>query len=250
MWELDYKKSWAPKNWSFWNVVLEKTLESPLDCKEIQPVSLQENQSWIFIGRTDAEAETPILWLPDGKNWPIRKDPVAGKDWRWEKGMTEDEMVGWRHRLTRWTWVWVSSGSWWWTEKPGVLQSRGLKELDMIKRLNWTELNWNKTKRYDLIMGKCLNIKHPDCVVGVGVSLPSGPCESVQLDGCRTKAPQGLVGLTLLQNFIISACLSKGVLLSIHNSPLWPPEGFYMARSIFSPEIEMNADQCPFVLVF
>ena len=100
MWELDYKESWALKNWCFWTVVLEKTLESPLDCKEIQPVHPQGNQSWIFISRTDAEAETPILWLPDVKNWLIWKDSDAGKDWREEeKGTTEDEMVGWHHQL-------------------------------------------------------------------------------------------------------------------------------------------------------
>ena len=100
MWELDYKDSWEIKHWCFWTVVLEKTLESPLDCKEIQPVHPKGNQSWIFIGRTDAEAETPILWLPDVKNWFIGKDSDAGKDWRWEeKGMTKDEMVGLHHRL-------------------------------------------------------------------------------------------------------------------------------------------------------
>ena len=95
-----YEESWAPKNWCFWTVVLEKTLESLLDYKEIQPVHPKGDQSWIFIGRTDAEAETPILWPPDAKNWLIGKDPEAGKDWRWEeKGMTEDEMVGWHHQL-------------------------------------------------------------------------------------------------------------------------------------------------------
>ena len=100
MWELGYKESWACKNWCFWTVVLEKTLENPLDCKEIQPVHPNGNQSWIFIGRTNAEAETPELWPPDGKNWFIGKDPDAGKDWRQEeKGTTEDEMVGWDHRL-------------------------------------------------------------------------------------------------------------------------------------------------------
>ena len=99
MWELDYKESWALKNWCFWTVVLEKTLESPLDCKEIQPVHPKGNHSWIFIGRADAEAETPILWPPDAKSWLILKDPNVGKDWRWEeKGMTEDEMVGWHHQ--------------------------------------------------------------------------------------------------------------------------------------------------------
>ena len=98
--ELDCKKSWALKNWCFWTVVLEKTLESSLDCKEIQPVHPKGNQSWIFIGRTDAEAEVPILWPPDVKSWLIWKDPDAGKDWRREeKGTTEDEMVGWHHWL-------------------------------------------------------------------------------------------------------------------------------------------------------
>ena len=97
MWELNYKESWAPKNWCFWTV-MEKTLESPLDCKESKPVNSKGNQSWIFIGRTDGEAETPILWPPDVKNWFIGKDPDAGKDWRWEdKGTTEDEMIGWHH---------------------------------------------------------------------------------------------------------------------------------------------------------
>ena len=100
MWELDYKESWAPNTWCFLTVVLEKTLESFLDCKEIKPVSLKGNQSWIFIGRSDVEAETPILWPPDEKNWLIGKDPDSGKDWKQEeKGTTEDEMVGWHHRL-------------------------------------------------------------------------------------------------------------------------------------------------------
>ena len=95
MWELDHKESWVPKNWCFWTVVWEKTPESPLDCKEIQPVHPKGNQSWIFIGRTDAENETPILWPPEVKNWLLRKDPDAEKDWRQEKGMTEDEIFGW-----------------------------------------------------------------------------------------------------------------------------------------------------------
>ena len=99
MWELDYKERWALKNWCFWTVVLEKTLENPLDCKEIQPVHPKGNQFWIFIGRTNAEAEAPILWPLDAKNWLIGKDPDAGKDWRWEeKGTTEDEMVRWHHQ--------------------------------------------------------------------------------------------------------------------------------------------------------
>ena len=98
---MNYKESWAPKNWCFWTVVLEKTIENPLDCKEIQPVHRIENQSWILIGRTDVEAESPILWPPDAKNWLIRKDTDAGQDWRQkEKRMTEDETVGWHHQLS------------------------------------------------------------------------------------------------------------------------------------------------------
>ena len=113
MWELDYKESWAPKNWCFWNVVLEKTLESPLDCKEIQPVNPKENQSWIFIGRTDAEAETLVLWPPDAKNWLLRKKP-----WCWErlKERGEGDDRGWDSWMawpTRWTWVWAISKKWW-----------------------------------------------------------------------------------------------------------------------------------------
>ena len=118
----------------------EKTLESPLDCTEIKAVNPKGNQSWIFIGRTDAEAETPILWPPDAQNWLIGKDPDAGKDWRQEeeeKGMTEDS---WMASPTQWTWVWGSSGSWWWTEKPGMLQSMGLQRVghDWATELNWT----------------------------------------------------------------------------------------------------------------
>ena len=100
MWELDSKESWVPKNWCSWTVVLEKTLQSPLDCKKIQPVHPEGDKSWRFIGRTDAETEAPILWPPDAKSWLIWKDPDAGKDWRREeKGTTKDEMVGWNHRL-------------------------------------------------------------------------------------------------------------------------------------------------------
>ena len=149
MWELDRKESWVLKNWCFWTVVLEKALESPLDCKEIQAVNPKENQSWIFIGRTDAEAESPILWLPDAKNQLLGKDPDSGKDWRQEeKGMTEDEMVGWVS-LTWWTWVWVGSRSWWWTGKPGMLQSMGSQRVghEWVTKLNWTEPKDRITKR-------------------------------------------------------------------------------------------------------
>ena len=100
VWELDYNESWAPKNWCFWTVVLEKALQSPLDCKEIQPVHPKGNQSWVFIGRTDIEVETPILWPPDAKSWLIWKDPDASQDWRREgKGMTEDEIIGRHYQL-------------------------------------------------------------------------------------------------------------------------------------------------------
>ena len=109
MWELDCEEGWAPKNWCFWSVVLEKTLESPLDCKAIQPVYSKGDQSWVFIGRTDAEAETPILWPLHAKSWLIGKDPDAGRDWgQEEKGTRED---GWMASPTQWTWVWVNSGS-------------------------------------------------------------------------------------------------------------------------------------------
>ena len=124
MWELEYKESWVPKKWCFWTVVLEKTVESPLDSKEIKLVNPKENQSWIFTGRADAEAETPIFWPPDAKNWLIWKDPDAGKDWRQEKG-EDRRWDGWMASLTQWTWVWVGSRSWWWTGKPGMLQSMG-----------------------------------------------------------------------------------------------------------------------------
>ena len=214
MWELNHKEGWAPKNWCFWTVVLEKTLESPLDCKKIQSVNPKGNQSWIFIGRTDAEA--PVLWSFVAKSQFIRKEPDAGKDWRQEeKGMTEDKMVGWHHwlnghefeqtpvdgygqgslaccsplgfkesdktvteqqkaylwligkrpwcwerlkvggegddrgqdgwmtSLTQWTWIWVNSGSWWWTGKPGVLQSMVSQRVghDWATELNWAELS-------------------------------------------------------------------------------------------------------------
>ena len=139
IWQLDHKESWAPKNWCFWTVVLEKTLESPLDCKEIQPVHPKGNQSWILIERTDAETEAPILWLPDVKNWLIWKDPDAGQDWRQkEKGLTEDEIVDWHHQLDGLEFekaLGVGDGQ-------GSLvccSPWGHKELDMTEWLNWTD---------------------------------------------------------------------------------------------------------------
>ena len=132
----------STENWCFWTVVLEKTLESPLDCKEIQPVHSKGDRSWVFFGRNDADAETPVLWPPHAKSWLIGKDPDAGRDWgQEEKGMTEDEMAGWHHRLDGHEFEWT----------PGVgdgqgglacCNSWGHEELDTIERLNWTELNY------------------------------------------------------------------------------------------------------------
>ena len=140
MWELDHKEGWMLKNWCFWTVVLEKTFESPLDCKETKPVNTKGNQSWIFIGRTDAEVETPILCPPDVKNWLVRKDPDAGKDWRQEeKGMTEDEIVGWHHWLSGHESVQaagVDDGQ----RHLGCCSPRGHKESVMTEWLNWSEL--------------------------------------------------------------------------------------------------------------
>ena len=141
MWELDCEESWMPKNWCFWTVVYEKTLESPLDCKEVPPVHPKGDQSWVFIGRTDVEAETPILWPPNAKSWLTGKDLDAGKDWKQEeKGMTENEMVGWCYQLDGRGFGWT----------PGVgdgqgglacCGSWGHKESDTTERLNWTEMN-------------------------------------------------------------------------------------------------------------
>ena len=133
LWEMEYKESWVQNNWCFWTVVLEKILESPLDCKEIQPVNLKGNPSWIFIERPDANAEAPKLWPPDVMSWVIRKDPDSGKDWRQEeKGMTEDEMAGWHHRLngreSEWT-LGVGDG------QEGLACCGSMTEW-----LNWTEL--------------------------------------------------------------------------------------------------------------
>ena len=135
-WEPDYKESWAPKNWCFWTVVLEKTLESPLACKEIQCANPKGDQSWIFIERTDAEAETPVLWPRDAKSWLIWKDPDAGKNWRQEeKGMTEDEVVGWHY--------WLDGHEFGWT--PGVGDGQGGLVCCRVVAKSWTWLsNWTE----------------------------------------------------------------------------------------------------------
>ena len=146
MWELDCEENWAPKNWCFWSVVLEKTLESPLDWKETQLVHSKGDQSWVFFGRTDAKAETPILWPPHVKSWLIGKYSDAGRDWgHEEKGKTEDEMAGWHHRLNGHEFEWT----------PGVGDGQGglaccnwwgFKESGTTERLKWTELNWSNRK--------------------------------------------------------------------------------------------------------
>ena len=140
MWELDCEESWAPKNSCFWTVVLEKTLESPLDCKEIQPIYSKGDQSWLFSGRTDAKAKTPILWPPHVKSWLIGKDSDAGRDWGQEKkGMAEDEMAGWHHQLDAHEFGWtlgVSDGQ----RGLACYNSWGHKELDTAEEMNWTEL--------------------------------------------------------------------------------------------------------------
>ena len=145
MWELDYEESWEPKNWCFWAVMLVKTLESPLDWKEIQPVHPKGDQSWVLTGMTDVEAETPILWPPHAKSWLIGKDPDAGKDWgQEEKGTTEDEMIGWHHWLDGhgfgWTPGVVMDRKPWHTAVHGVVKSRTWMS-------NWTELNWGQWNR-------------------------------------------------------------------------------------------------------
>ena len=141
MWELDYKESWVLKNWYFWTVLLEETLESLLNSKKIQPVHSKGNQSYIFIGKTDAEAETPILQPPDVKSWLLRKDPDAGKDWRQgKKGTTEDEMVGWHHELDGHEFeqaLEVDDGQ----GSLTCYSPWGCKESDTTERLNWTKLN-------------------------------------------------------------------------------------------------------------
>ena len=144
MWELDYEESWAPKNWCFWTVVLEKTLESPLDCKEIQTVHPKGDQSWVFIGRIDAKAKAPIFWLPHAKSWLIGKDSDAGRDWgQEEKGTTEDEMAGWHHGLDGREFEWT----------PGVGDGQGGLACvihgvakSQTRLSDWTELNWTHVR--------------------------------------------------------------------------------------------------------
>jgi len=153
MWELDCEKSWAQKNWCFWTVVLEKTLASPLDYKEVQPVHSEGDQPWDFFGRNDAKAETPVLWAPHAKSWLTGKDSDAGRDWGAGGEGDDRGWDGWMASLTWWTWVSVNSGSWWWTGRPGVLWFKGSqRESDTTERLNWNELK--------LLYGTLFNIMY------------------------------------------------------------------------------------------
>ena len=155
-------------------VVLEKTLESPLVCKEIKPVHPKGDQSWVFIGMTDVEAETPILWPPNEKSWLIWKDPDAGKDWGQEKEGDDRGWNGWMASPTQWTWVWVDSGSWWWTGRPGVLQFMGLQR----SRHDWaTELNWTTRGRSFCLLGweHWLRISLHYMFIGCNWNMLSGP---------------------------------------------------------------------------
>ena len=193
MWELDCEESWVPKNWCFWTVVLEKSLESPLDCKEFQPVHSKGDQSWAFIGRTDAEAEIPILWPPHAKSWLIGKDPDAGRDWgQEEKGMTEDKMVGWHH--------WPNGHGFGWTLGVGDGQgdlaccsSWGCKESDTTERLNWTK-NWKQSTFFPVAewtevqwseMGQSKSNKFWGFIILLSVYLHSNACLKVLI--MRTK---------------------------------------------------------------
>ena len=204
MWELDYKESWSLKNWCFSTVVLEKTLESLLGCKEIQPVHPKGDESWVFIGRTDAKAKTPILWPPHVRSWLIGKDSDAGKDWgQEEKGTTEDEMAGWHH--------WLNGRESGWTPGDGNGQgglaccdSWGCKETDTTEQLNWTELivlcllNGHK----DTLLFSCFivltlvscgsvgkesacNAGDPDSIPGLGRSTGEGIGYPLQYSGLK-----------------------------------------------------------------
>ena len=156
--ELDHKEGWVLKNWCFWIVVLEKTPESPLNSKEIKLVNSKVNQLWLFTGRTDAEAEAPILWPPDENSWLSGKDPDAGKDWGQEKGWRRMRLF-WIASLTQWTWVWVDSRSWWRTGKPGMLQSMKSQRVghDWATELNSTE----QLSTHGIKWINCLNEKMP-----------------------------------------------------------------------------------------
>ena len=195
MWELDGEESWAPKNWCFRTVVLEKTLESPSDCKEIQPIHPKGDQSWVFIGETDAKAETPVLWPPDAESWLIWKDPDAGKDWgREEKGTTEDEVIGWHQ--------WQNGHEFGWTLGVGNGQGSWRAEVHGLQRVgqDWvTELNWMGAKM--LVAQSCLTL--------------CDPMEPTRLF-CPWNSPDKNIGVrshSLLQGIFPTQGLNSGLLL-------------------------------------
>ena len=173
MWELDCEESWAPKNWCFWKtVVLEKTLESPLNCKEILPVHSKGDQPWDFFGRNDAE--TPVLWPPHAKSWLIGKYSDAGRDWGQKEKGNNRGWDGWMASLTRWTWVWVNSGSWWWTGRPGVLRFMGSQRVGH----NWaTELNWTEPLDSTSTLSHCI----------ISLIIPADQLWVCSTEGSKTK---------------------------------------------------------------
>ena len=175
MWELDHTEGWTSKSWCFWNMVLEKTLESPLDCKEVKPVNPKGNQPWIFIGRTDAEAEAPILLPPDANSWLTGKDPDVSKDWRQEeKGTTEDEVAGWHHQLYGSEFEWtlgVGDGQ----RDLASCSPCGHKGSDMTEQLNWTELNWTETNCQVIREVEVESCGHEMCWHKSWIKLPFSP---------------------------------------------------------------------------
>ena len=247
------KLCWVPESWCFWTVVLEKTLESPLDCKEIQPVHPKGDQSWIFIGRADAGAETPVLWPPDAKKWLIWKDPGAGNDWRWEvEGMTEDDMVGWHHQLNGHE-VWVSSRSSWWTGKPGVLQSMGSQRATWLFGRTWlsewTELetSWTAAHQAPLSMGFPRQKYWSELLFSsAGVPLDPGikPWSlALQVDSLLTEQPGKPLICAAWWKFSVSLLHSRGFLKTPSVFAEIQPTGWKTLQFTAEPR-ESHGDTC------
>ena len=191
MWELDHKESWAPKNWCFWTVVFEKTLESPLDCKEIKLVNPKGNQSWILIGRADAEAKALILCPPDAKNWLIRKHPDAGNVWRTEeKGTTEDETVGWHHQFNGCEFEQtpgVGNGQW----SLACCSPWGCKEPDTTEQLNWTD--HKELPVGPVVATRCFYCRSPGSIPGWETKIPQPMGHSQNILKIKKKKPLSTV---------------------------------------------------------
>ena len=205
MWELDHKAGWVLKSWWFQIVVLEKILESPLDSKEIQPVHPKGNQSWIFIGRTNVEVETPILWPRNAKNW------IIWRPWCWERlkagGEGDDRgWDGWMDSPTQWTWVWVDSGSWWWTGRPGVLQSMGSQRVrhDWMTELNWTEDRSRVSRKEHFL--SCYHVARKT----------SGYCWHMSVSGLSPLSASVLLHLCLSFSISLSICVCMIYISFIH----------------------------------